>query len=145
MKDQLREAEAKAKKTPLRILWDEAEGAIRTLKHPNISEFQAQLDAILRAAEVGGVRDDTIDSIDELGDTMYVNTTWYARGCSNGSNYKFPASIIDAEDPIKAATIWGLDQRITATLQRIENAKGLLKSEDAHLDELAQKLAEARK
>ena len=101
-----------------RELINEACDQINTYRHPNIDDAAELLDKILTAAGLGSLKHDQIESISEYGGDINIETSWSARGCAQTSSYKFPASFLDLADPIKAATVWGLQKQINDT--RIE-------------------------
>lgn len=127
----------------LRELIEQASNDIGMYKHPNITEAKKRLDEILTAAHLGGCEHDTIDSLDISDDTIQIETSWYARGCENSSSYSFPSSILDAADPIKAATIWGLETRIADKQKKIDQAKAEVKMYEAGLAKLNAELEAA--
>lgn len=99
--------------TPLRKLFDDASSAISLYKHPNIDECRKALNEVLNAADLGGIGDyDKVEDLNEFHGKVRIDTSWSARQCENTSTYEFPAFILDAEDPIKAATKWGLEEKL---------------------------------
>jgi hypothetical protein len=107
----------------LKELIEKASDDISTFKYPNIDECQSSLSKILTAAGYGSIVNDKIESLDIRKGILRIETTWYARGCSNSSDYDIPMSVIEAEDPIKAATIWGLTERINKAEHELANAQ----------------------
>lgn len=102
-----------------RQLFDDACSQISTYKHPDIDEAQKMLHEILMAAGLGGIQHDCIERLDEYDGTIYIDTSWSARNCAQTSSYRFPSRIIDSEDPLRAAKIWGLNKKIDdATIER---------------------------
>jgi hypothetical protein len=97
-----------------REIFEAAVSQFNTYKHANIDEAEALLNSILEAAGLGSLTHETIESIDEFSGNIYIETSYSCRGCADTSSYKFPSSILDAADPIKAARIWGLKEKITA-------------------------------
>lgn len=98
--------------TKLRDLFEDACGQVSRLKHPNIDEFQELMSDVMHAAGLPGIKNDKIDSLDESSELIIICTSYTVRGCGQHENYCLPSFIIDAEDPVKAATIWGLQQAI---------------------------------
>lgn len=107
----------------VRQLIEQAAMDVDTFKCPSIDEAQKVLHEIIRAMDKGGVQGDTITSIVITEDEVYINSEWYARGCHSTSNYSFPASILDAEDPVKAATIYGLEEHLKEAKTKLARAK----------------------
>lgn len=102
--------------TTLRDLIDEAAWAISRYKSPDVRECKERLSEVLEAAGLGSISHDCLESIDECDGHICIETSWTARGCSNTSSFRIPASIVDADDPVRAATEWGLRKKI-ATAQ----------------------------
>jgi len=107
----------------LRELINEATEAIETYKHPDVDEVQSKLHAILEAGKLGGINRDHLTQLDIYGDHLHIRTEWSARGCAQSSDYRIPMSIIDAEDPIKAATIYGINKRLTEAKNDLSSAR----------------------
>ena len=124
--------------------FDNACHQINTYKHPSIGEFKEKLSSILEAADIGGITHDCLESLDEDDDTIYIETTWSARGCNQSSSYQLPSFIIDAEDPLKAAKIWGLEKKIGETTHRLNAAKRDVESQQSQLEALTKSLGEAQ-
>jgi hypothetical protein len=108
-------------------LIEKASSDIDMYKHPDIDECQRRLSEILQAAEHGSIMNDHVESLEIYKDTLQIETSWSTRGCSNSSSYRIPMEIIRAEDPIKAAKIWGCKKRISKYEQEVEAAKRSVK------------------
>lgn len=119
----------------LRELITEATEAIDTYKYPDVSEVQSKLHAILEAAKLGGINRDHLTSLDIYGDHLHIRTEWSARGCHQSGDYRIPMSIIDAEDPIKAATIYGIKKRIDETKRALDYARATVERSEKSLAE----------
>jgi hypothetical protein len=127
----------------LRELINEATEAIETYKHPDVSEVQGKLHDILQAAELGGINRDHLTDLDIYGDHLHIRTEWSARGCAQSSDYRIPMSIIDAEDPIKAATIYGINKRLTEAKNELSYARNSVGRGEKRVAELNAKLEAA--
>lgn len=127
----------------LRELIKEATEAIETYKHPDVSEVQGKLHDILQAAELGGINRDHLTDLDIYSDHLHIRTEWSSRGCSQSGDYRIPTSIIDAEDPIKAATIYGINKKITSAKNELSSARNTVQRQEAYLIELNAKLEAA--
>lgn len=95
-----------------RELIEDASSQLSTYRSPDIDEAEEFLDQLLKTTGLGSVKYEHIESIDIYGDEVHVETTWSARGCPSNSSYQFPVSLLDAENPLKAAKIWGLKKKI---------------------------------
>ena len=107
----------------LRELINKASEDIDTYKYPDVDEVQSKLHAILEAAKLGGINRDQLTRLDIYGDHLHIRTEWSARGCDQSSDYRIPMSIIDAEDPIKAATIYGINKRLKEATNNLAAAR----------------------
>ena len=108
----------------LRDLIDNAAADIDQYRHPNVDEAKERLTELLNAAGVGGIgRDDRIHSISEEDGELRIETSFIIRGCESGDSYRIPSAIIDSDDPIKAATEWGLATRIREAEDKLTEAR----------------------
>lgn len=127
----------------LRAILEKAELDINTFKHPNVDEAHVWLDNILVAAGLPGIRHNRIDFLSvDYNDEVSVTSSWSCRGCQDQDTYSFPAYIIDAVDPIKAAMIWGLEQRLAEVKNSIANLKAGLLEKETKRDNLEAQLKE---
>jgi len=127
----------------LRELINEATEAIETYKHPDVDEVQGKLHDILTAAKIGGINRDHLTSLDIYSDYLHIRTEWSARGCAQSSDYRIPMSIIDAEDPIKAATIYGINKRLTEAKNNLSSARASVERNEKQVAELNAELEAA--
>jgi hypothetical protein len=125
----------------LRQIIEEAIGQIATYKHPDVDEAQGRLHELLKAAELGGIEHDGIVSIEECGDTFRIQTEWSARGCLNTSDYELPSFIIDADDPVAAARIWGIEKKVKEAERAVDEARSTLLLREKRLAEFKEKRA----
>lgn len=109
----------------LRDLIEQAAADIAHYKRPNVDEAKERLSELLKAAGMGGIgQSDRIESISEDDGMLDISTSFVVRGCESGDNFELPSSVIDAEDPIKAATEWGLALRIEEAENAVAKARG---------------------
>lgn len=93
----------------LRVLLEEAGFALRIYRSPDTAELRARLRAVLNAAGMHYNGLDALVSIDEAaGEDGYfeIETSYSVRGCSMSDTYRLPTVIVDAPDPVVAATAW---------------------------------------
>lgn len=119
---------------------EQASHDISTYKNPAIDECKNILNEILCAAKLGDIKHDKIESLDVYEDEVHIETSWSARGCENSSSYEFPTSILDAEDYIKAATIWGLNRLIAVVTTGRDSALQQAETFEKQRAELANEL-----
>jgi hypothetical protein len=111
----------------LREIVEEAASALYTYKHPNVSECQDRLDEIIGAAKLGGISHDNLAHIDISRGMVNIRTTYSVRSCPQEDVYEFPEHILDAEDPIKAAAIWGLETTLSREKEKLDEARSQLR------------------
>ncbi len=117
-----------------REIFDDAMSDLGIYRYPNIEEAENLLNSITEAAGLGSIRGDTIEDIRETPDGTVVLKTY---ACGDYNTYEFPASIIDAEDPAKAAKIFGLKKKA-------DDYVGYVNHYNKHLQYFEAKLAEIR-
>lgn len=105
----------------LRDLVDEASSRLaKKAPEPDLSQAKARLHEILIAAGKPGIEDHVLAAIRSRGDFLEVETQWGCRGSVQSEEVEIPLAVIDADDPIAEARLWGIRDRIAkaATLVR---------------------------
>lgn len=125
----------------LREIVEEASYAIDTYKHPSIPEARNRLNDIVKAAGLGNLEYETIDGISFHKDTIEINTTYSTRGCLQSGEYIFPASILEAADPVAAAKRWGLQKKVDDAQEKVDEARRDLEGCEETLSEALDELA----
>jgi hypothetical protein len=120
----------------LRELLEKAEHDISTYKHPNITEVKQRLDELLLASGQGSIEHDTIEELTVDEDGVTIETSWFACGHRDTGTLFLPPSVIDAEDPIKAAKIFGLDEKIEKITRDLSDAESKVTMYSARLTKL---------
>lgn len=98
--------------TTLRELIEQANADLDRYKHPDTHEVERRLDEILTAGKLGSIRSDNLESLGFYRGMVSIQTSYSVRGCSQSGDYKFPESIVDADDPIAAIKVWAKEQRV---------------------------------
>lgn len=127
--------------TNLRKLFDDARQQIDTYKHPDISEFKDEMSKVLEAAGLGSLKHEYIENITEYKDWIEIDTSWSARGCAQTSTYKLPSAIIDAEDPIREAKLYGVNKRLSDAQAEHRRYQSYVESYAAQIAKLQAELA----
>lgn len=123
--------------TKLRELLDDASNQVDTYKHPAIGEFCIEISKVLRLTGQGGIGDhDEVTSISEHQGTVSIETAWSVRQCAQTSSYELPSSIIDAEDPQRAALIWHSHGEIVNQRRVVASLQGQLAQAEKNLASL---------
>ncbi len=125
----------------LREIIEEASSAIDTYKHPQISEARDRLNGIIKAAGLGDIERESIDSISFHKDTVAIRTTYSVRSCQGNEEYIFPESILDAADPVAAAKRFGIQKKVDDAQEKVDEARRDLESLEETRDEALAELA----
>lgn len=123
-----------------RELLDDAQHQLDTYKHPNIDEFTSKFSALFEAAGFGNLNYRSVDQITEHKDTFSVETSWSSRGCSQHGTITLPFSVIDAADPVKAATIWRIQQDLDKAMSEVNNHRKMVSYYEEQVKKLQDKL-----
>jgi hypothetical protein len=117
----------------LRQIIDEADDAIQTLRHPEVSEAEERLNEIIMAAKLGDISHDQLAYVRISNGKVNIRTEYSVRGCEQSDDYNFPETILDNEDPIRAATLWGLEKRLSDAQCEADAARRLLSHREEEL------------
>lgn len=107
----------------LRELIVKAEEDIDTYKYPDVSETQSRLSQILEAAGLGGIEHNELTYLGFRDGRLHIDTTYSSRGCTDSESFDIPEKIIDAEDPVREARIWGAEKRLKKAEVDLARAK----------------------
>lgn len=110
----------------IRQLIDGAIEQIDTYRHPDTSGAEDKLNEIIVAAGLGNISHDRLAYLDIQDGKVCIRTEYSVRGCENSDYYEFPEAILDADDPIRAATEWGLKKKLGCAQQERDEARRLL-------------------
>lgn len=105
-----------------REIIEAAAQAVEQYKHPNVDEAQALLHSLLKAAGIGGIEGDKIECIDEYSGAFHITTAWTVMQCYQHETYTLPSMIVDADDPLRAATEWRLDCAVAKAEADLDSA-----------------------
>lgn len=123
-----------------RDLIEAAAESVDTLKYPDTSEFAKRMDPVLKAAGQGQIGGDTVTNISIHDGTLYVDTEYTVRGCSQTGRYKLPMALLDSADPEHAAQVWKLEQDIKASENAMAGAKAQFERMETRVAELKNEL-----
>jgi flagellar biosynthesis chaperone FliJ len=107
----------------LKDLIAQAQSDMEMYKRPNVDECQKRLSEILVAAGKASITRDTMERLEQFGDWLHITTSWSSRCCDQSEVYILPMSIIEAEDPIREATIWNLNEKISNAQSALDTAR----------------------
>lgn len=109
---------------------------VSNYRYPNTSEFRTVINPILKAAGVGELLEgDRIDGLDIDEDALNISFSYSRMQCEMSGDRHLPLSVLDAEDPIAAATAWRLDQAVAAAEKLHAEAVRLLERRTLSLEE----------
>lgn len=126
----------------LREIVEDAASAINTYKNPQISDAKTRLNEIVKAADLGNLEYESIDSISFNRGTVEINTTYSVRSCPMSGEYIFPESILDEADPVAAAKRWGLEQKVAKAQEKVDESRRDLEGCEKTLAEALTELAQ---
>lgn len=129
--------------TPFRELLENASSAINNLKHPNIKDAVVAISDVLYALGHGYLGNETVDSIElcEDGDVC-INTSYTSKGWADCDSYTIPAAIVDAPNPVRAATESVLRKELEWAIVEVTVARNSIPKLEARAQDVALKLAE---
>jgi len=107
-----------------------------------MAAFKKTFAPLVKAALGTSIEHDDIESleIDSAGD-LYIRTSWVSMGCADGNTYILPAHIIDAADPLHAATVHHLKKQINDAQSYVAHKEAELERAERSLEELKNSLA----
>ena len=108
-------------------LIENAQADVDRLKNPSVSDFRNFIDPISMEAGEGGTGNDKIESIDirnhnefpskDYEKFLFISMSYEVRCCHQTRQIKLPMRVVLADDPVKAAKVWKLEQQ-AATAKR---------------------------
>lgn len=130
--------------TRLRELLEQAESDIDTYRYPSIDDTQEALNQVLDAAGLRNTGSDRVTRLVVGREVVQFTTEYSVRCCAQSDDFELPIHIVDAEDPIRAAKVWGIEKGVReaeAEVSQVESvlagARQRLEAARARLDELS--------
>lgn len=105
-------------------------------RSPDIDEWIRHIDPILKAAGQCTIRGDDVDSIFMARGYIVIETSYTTRGCQQNNRMELSLDILNADDPIKAANRYRLEQEINHTEFELQASQSKTKRLEAKLVEL---------
>lgn len=122
--------------TLLEIIFD-AERQVDTYKHPDLDILREAVDPVLTALGECTVGGDCVESIYVDDDHVHIMTSYSCRGCSNTNDMTIPMAIVEAENPVRAATELTLRKKLKRAVEELNYARAQLPK----LEEASQAIA----
>lgn len=108
-------------------------------REPDIGEWVAAIDTILEAAGESTIGEDSLESISLTEAGVHIVASFVSRGCSMSSEMYLPRRVLESEDPIKAANIY----RLTNKIREVKNELSFARDKTVrNEDKLAKLVAE---
>lgn len=101
----------------------DAEAKVATYRSVNIDEWIEAIDPILKAAGQCTIDRDKVDDITMSSSSLKIQTSYSVRCCAQTNDISIPMSILTADDPIRAATLYRLYNELTEAKQRMSAAQ----------------------
>lgn len=120
----------------------DAEYKVGHLRHPNLDAFRVAVDPVLAALGRCGVGGDHVESIYVDDDHVNIMTSYSCRGCSNTNDMTIPMEIIEAENPVRAATELTLRKKLKSAVADLAAAKARIPRLEEESNAAALALAE---
>lgn len=107
-----------------REIVENAASAIANLKHPKINEALVAIDEVLCALGHGYIGNEHVDSIElfEDGDVR-INTSYTSKGYADCDSYTIPVEVVDAPNPVRAATELVLRKKLEWAISELNVAR----------------------
>lgn len=105
-------------------------------RSPDIDEWIGHIDPILKAAGQCTIGRDDVDSIFMTRGHIVIDTSYTTRGCQQNNRMELSLDILNADDPIKAANCYRLEQEISHTQFELQACQSKTKRLEAKLVEL---------
>ena len=96
----------------IRCIIDAAIEQIETCRTPDIDEAQALINSILQAANLGTTGKNRIERMRFRSGFLDVRSCYAGQRCDMSRDFHIPVAIIDADDPIKAASRWAVEKEL---------------------------------
>lgn len=112
-------------KTLLQLVAD-AQDAVSTYVNPDLAEFRARINPILRAGGKGSLGDDKIVSIYYSSGNLHINTTYEVRCCTQRGHFEIPNEVLSADDPVRIYKIYTLSAEVKRLSREVVSAETAL-------------------
>lgn len=112
---------------------------IHVFREPDIDDWVAAIDPILEAAGECCIGRDSVESISLTSAGVHIVSSFTSRSCPMSNEMYLPRVILESEDPIKAANIY----RLTNKIREVKNELSFARDKTVrNEDKLAKLVAE---
>lgn len=119
----------------------EAQIACDVYRSPDIGEWITNIDKVLAALGGPQIGDDAVDSIAIGDEYVSIQTSYTVRNCHQTNQMYIPVSVIKSDDPVKAATLYHLTERLARENQKLEYARTQAKQCNENIKSIERQLA----
>lgn len=103
-----------------------AEYEVSTYRSASLDDWIKQIDPVLEAAGEYQIGSDKVESLTVMHDEVSIYTSYYVRGKCQTNEICLPTSIIKAEFPVKAATLYRINKELKDAKLRLATTQRLL-------------------
>lgn len=115
--------------------------AVGEYRNPDLTEFRAAIDPVLKALGESTIGADKVESIDIYDEYIKIESSYVCRGCGNTCDHTIPMVIVEAVDPIRAATERTLRAKLAESVQKLQYARNSISRLEANSQQAALELA----
>ena len=101
----------------------DAHQAVDEYKNPDLDEFRKAVDPVLEALGQITIGADHVESIYAHKEYFQITTSYSCRGCSNSNTHTIPMDIVNAVNPVRAATEKTLRAKMTKAIGELNYAR----------------------
>ncbi len=112
------------------------------LREPDFGDCSRRLDEITGAAGLGTIGDAILGEVYIRGGEVFALKIDTFRGRERGQWFVFPERILDADDPVEAARLWGLERKVEEASHGRDHALDILRKREAALAQAQAELAD---
>lgn len=96
---------------------------VHVFREPDIDDWLVAIDPILESAGECTIGEDSVESISLTEAGVHITTSFTSRGCPMISEMYLPRRVLESEDPIKAANIYRINNRILDVKNELSYAR----------------------
>lgn len=110
-----------------------AASEVAHVRNPNLDAWRAAIDEVLIAAGDCTVGKDKIESLTVSDSMLQITTSYVLRGCEMENDISIPIEVVMAENPVKAANLFRVDNLLRDAKTELETAVNRVSSLSAEI------------
>lgn len=114
----------------------------KVVKSPDVREALERLHELTEAAGLGGIKGHKLVAVRELDGVLQIETEWSVRGGVHSEEFYLPMSVVEADDPVRAAKLWGMKKKVTEARSQVMQDRRALEESERELAEATVALIE---